>query len=188
MPANDPKKTTPTPAQPTQPAPPGVRGQPAGGSDGDAHDLRELFVFRAGGRLFAVYREEVEATAANLRPAPLPFAPPAVLGVVPLRGRSRTALDPLKLFAPGATADTSHRLFVALAGDEQLALACDEEAESFTVSPAEVTRPAVSDAADADSTPARGHVERGGATVTLLDPSRLFEAAMRGTDRRRRRA
>jgi chemotaxis signal transduction protein len=152
---------------------------------GPAQQLRELFVFRAGARRFAVFREEVEATAENLRPAPLPFAPRAVLGVVALRGRVRTALDPLKLFAaPDETSSDSTqqpRLFVALAGDEQLALACDSAEESFTISTDEL-RP------DADpDTPARGLVAHEASEVTVLDPSRLFDAAMRGRDRRRRR-
>ena len=151
--------------------------------------LRELFVFRAGARRLAVFREEVEAVAENLRPAPLPFAPRAVLGVVALRGRVRTALDPLKLFA--APADQSNEtslaasrppcLFVALAGDEQLSLACDSAEESFTISTDEL-RP------DPDpEAPARGLVTHEGHDVTVLDPARLFDAAMRGRDRRRRR-
>ena len=161
----------------------------AGGHGGDTHGLRELFVFRAGARRFAVFREEVEATAENLRPAPLPFAPRAVVGVVALRGRVRTALDPLKLApAPAAPADDTSpisdrppRLFVAFAGDEQLALACDAAEEPFTIS-AEELRPA----ADAEA-PARGLVTHDAREVTVLDPARLFDAAMRGRDRRRRR-
>ena len=158
-------------------------------NESGARRLRELFVFRAGARRFAVFREEVEDVAEHLRPAPLPFAPPAVLGVVSLRGRVRTALDPLKLTpasaaAPGETHHTPTRpprVFVALAGDEQLALACDSTEESFTISPDEL-RPAPDPEA-----PARGLVTHDDGEVTVLDPARLFDAAMRGRDRRRRR-
>jgi len=159
----------------------------ADGGDAPAQGLRELFVFRAGARRFAVFREEVEATAENLRPAPLPFAPRAVLGVVSLRGRVRTALDPLRLFAAPSADETSPdsnerpRLFVALAGDEQLALACDSAEESLTISPEEL-RPAPDPEA-----PARGLVTHDAREITVLDPARLFDAAMRGRDRRRRR-
>ena len=166
-----------------------ARGARAGDSPDGSRRLRELFVFRAGARRFAVFREEVEAVAEALRPAPLPFAPRAVLGVVALRGRVRTALDTLKLFA--APADTSNeplatqsrpaRLFVALAGDEQLALACDSAEEPFTISTDEL-RPA----GDPEA-PARGLVTHDASEVTVLDPARLFDAAMRGRDRRRRR-
>ena len=163
---------------------------------GGAHDTRELFVFRAGAQFFAVYAEEVESTADNLRPAPLPFAPPAVLGVVPMRGRMRTALDPLRLLdapappdpeaeaAPAATTHdamkTTPRLFVALTGDEQLALACDSAENPITVQ--------VSQLAPAPDSHVRAHIEHEGRVIILLDPSRLFDAAMRGTDRRRRRS
>jgi chemotaxis signal transduction protein len=166
----------------------GAGGARGGGAAGAAQ-LRELFVFRAGARRFAVFREEVEGVAEGLRPAPLPFAPPAVVGVVALRGRVRTALDPLRLFAApaGAANETPPaparppRLFVALAGDQQLALACDSAEESFTISTDEL-RP------DPDAeAPARGLVAHDASEVTLLDPARLFDAAMRGRDRRRRR-
>jgi purine-binding chemotaxis protein CheW len=149
--------------------------------------LRELFVFRAGARRFALFREEVEGVAEGLRPAPLPFAPASVLGVVSLRGRVRTALDPLKLFAapPDPADETTRaqtqppRLFIALAGDEQLALACDTAEEPVTISTDEL-RPD-------EEAPARGLVTHEGRDVTVIDPSRLFDAAMRGRDRRRRR-
>ncbi|HEV2763223.1 MAG TPA: chemotaxis protein CheW, partial [Pyrinomonadaceae bacterium] len=60
-------------------------------SHGDT--TRELLLLEAGGRVFALAAEAVEATAEDLRPTPLPFAPPAVLGVVSLRGHARTVLD-----------------------------------------------------------------------------------------------
>jgi chemotaxis signal transduction protein len=184
---------------------------------------REVFVLRAGARLFAVAAEEVEATAEGLTPAPLPFAPPSVVGVVSVRGRVRTALDPLRLARDGeadaapsnsddgdgdsnaanaanatdvmkdagearaqmARAQTSAappRLFVALRGDEQLALACDDAEGVIDVARSRITPPA-----DARA-PALGTFEHAGSSVTLLDTSRLFEAAMQGTDRRRKRS
>jgi chemotaxis signal transduction protein len=202
---------------------------------------RELLLLRAGRRLFAVPAEEVEATAEGLVPAPLPFAPPTVLGVVSVRGRVRTALDPLRLTRADKTVDAAHsnshdatpphdasanntndandvsdinntndtndvgdtsntndvnevnaaraqtvttppRLFVALRGDEQLALACDAAEVSIHVAHARVAP-----STDARS-PALGTFEHAGSLVTLLDTSRLFEAAMLGTDRRRKRS
>jgi chemotaxis signal transduction protein len=162
----------------------------------EARGGRELFVLRAGRRLFAVPAEEVEATAEGLVPAPLPFAPPSVVGVVSVRGRVRTALDPLRLARdddPAAVISNSHdagdqaeamktRLFVALRGDEQLALSCDSTEGAIRVARARITPPA-----DARS-PALGTFEHAGSLVTLLDTSRLFEAAMQGTDRRRKRS
>jgi chemotaxis signal transduction protein len=133
---------------------------------------RGLFVLRAGGRLFAVRAEEVEGVAEAAEPVPLPHAPAAVLGVVSVRGRMYTLLDTAALFpAPGPNADAHAaapralrpRFAVALRGDEQLALAADE-----------VEGPRDADAA-------------GAAPSHVLDPTRLFDAAMQGTERRRQR-
>ena len=149
-----------------------------------AQGRRELLLLHRAGRAFAVYGEEADGVAEWRRPAPLPNAPRAVLGVVPLRGRMRTVLDP----AAVPETDTEEEdaplssetpaFIVALRGDEQLALAC-ERAERVEASP------------DADSAPSAPHVRAsfnlGPTRVTLLDPSRLFEAAMRGHERRRGR-
>jgi chemotaxis signal transduction protein len=146
---------------------------------------RELFMMRAGEHLFAVFAEEVEGEAEGLTPTPLPNAPSSVVGVVSLRGRIRTALDPAQLFADTPTPQTSThapRLFVALRGDEQLALACDAASERIEIAVADILP--LTDA----HAPAHGTVERSGARITLLDPARLFEAAMRGIDRRRKRS
>lgn len=175
-------------------------------ADADAEDTRRaLFMMRAGGRLFAVESVEVEATSEGLLPAPLPFAPPAVLGIVALRGRMRTAIAPLRLSQSGdrpppsnaplrPTTDDEHapddaphgparpRFFIALRGDEQLALACEAVEATIEVAPAEL-RPA-----PADAPHARAIFEHGGSRVTLLDTARLFDVAMRGTERRRKRS
>ena len=144
-----------------------------------AEEARELLVMHRRGRAFAVYAEEAEAVLEGRRPAPLPHAPRAVLGVVPLRGRMRTLLDPAAILENHAEDDADAPPFiVTLRGDEQLALAC-ERAERLEASPA---------AADDPSPPhVRASFSLGPLSVTLLDPSHLFEAAMRGTDRRRPR-
>jgi chemotaxis signal transduction protein len=131
---------------------------------------RELLVLRARGRLFAVYAEEAEGVAEAAEPVPLPHAPAAVLGVVSIRGRMYTLLDTAALLpgrdpnadAPATPRTERPRFAVALRGDEQLALAADE-----VEGPLEL---------DADTAPPQ-----------LLDPARLFDAAMRGTERRRQR-
>jgi chemotaxis signal transduction protein len=161
---------------------------------------REMFVMRAGGRLFAVYAEEVEATAENLTATPLPHAPEAVCGVVSLRGRVRTVLDTRRIIAAheptgalaadstnptDATDANDHpatRFFVALKGDEQLALACDGAEGLIEIAPEKLSH-----LHDAQS-PALATFEHRGLTVTLLDPARLFDAALQGVDRRRKRS
>ena len=138
---------------------------------GAARTTRGLLVLRAGGRLFAVHAEEAEGVAEAAEPVPLPHAPAAVLGVVCVRGRMYTLLDTAALLSPGDPNADAHpdpragrpRFAVALRGDEQLALAADE-----VEGPVEL---------DADS-----------ASPHILDPTRLFDSAMRGTERRRQRS
>src|SRR5947199_9256317 len=85
--------------------------------------LRDLFSFSAGDAIFAIFAEDVEATAERIRPAKLPHAPAAVLGIVSVRGRMVTTLDPLALTNRGGRDwSTEVRRVVPLAADEELAL------------------------------------------------------------------
>lgn len=147
---------------------------------------RALILLEAGGRLLALPAEALEATAEDLRPTPLPFAPPAVLGVVSLRGRVRTVLDAGALLPPeGAPTDAGEdgppRVFVALHGDEQLALAARRVLRA-EVSPEAFEPPP----ADAPALVVAAFI-RDGRQVFLLEPARLFDAALSGAERRRKR-
>jgi chemotaxis signal transduction protein len=150
---------------------------------------RELLLMRAGQLAFAVYAEEVETVTPWSKPAPLPHAPPAVLGVIAARGRMRTVLDPLQLLseAGGTEADGSaspapaYDFVSCLRGDEQLAVAFESAARAHLDPNELLTHDAT------DGLPARGLLVRGGETVFLLDPAKIFAAAMRGTERRRAR-
>ncbi|PYS97256.1 MAG: hypothetical protein DMF65_12055 [Acidobacteria bacterium] len=146
---------------------------------------RELLLLRAGAHAFAVFADETDGVADGLKPTPLPHAPRAVLGVVCVRGRMRTVLDPLALVGDNEeteSATASTPLFiVALRGDEQLALAAESDAGVVRINIDNITPP---DTADPSL---RGTFEHDGARVLVLDPSRLFDAALRGTERRRRR-
>ena len=147
---------------------------------------RALLLLRAGGVAFAVYADECECVTPWSEPAPLPHAPATVLGVAPVRGRMRTVLDPARLFE---TSGSSHErrpsepaLIASLNGDEQLALAVETSAAATLHAGDELSPP------DPPALPTRGTFERDGETVHLLDPARLFDAAMSGTERRRQRA
>ena len=144
---------------------------------------RALLLLRAGGSAFAVYADECECVTPWAEPAPLPHAPASVLGVVSVRGRMRTVLDPARLFdAPGPAQEHSPTLLASLAGDEQLSLAV-ETSEPFETNPDAPLSPAPS-----PLFPVRGTLRHNDETVHLLDPARLFDAAMRGTERRRQRS
>ena len=158
---------------------------------------------RTGARRFAVYADEVEATSENSRPTPLPFAPAPVRGVVSQRGRILTLIDPLPLLPgltttglplPSSAAATAQAgappaphtslVVVALKGDEQLALAVESIEDEIELYDTEAGG-AAEDAPD--SSPLRRIVQHDAHAVALLDPARLFDAAMRGVERRRRR-
>ncbi len=150
-------------------------------------ETRELFVLSAGGQLFAVGAEETDGVAEGLTPALLPDAPAAVLGVVSVRGRMRTLLYPPALFTQAharedANAVVAPRFIVALGGDEQLALAADAVEGVITVNAEPLS------ASDTHESPSLATLEHEGRRLQLLDTSRLFDAAMRGTERRRPRA
>jgi chemotaxis signal transduction protein len=145
-------------------------------------------------RLFAVYADEVEATSENLTPTPLPFAPAPVRGVVSQRGRIFTVIDPLLLLQPdaaptGAPADapalaplsmqTSTPFIVALRGDEQLALSVERIEHELEFFDDEADAPA--------SSLLRRTIRHQTGDIALLDPAHLFDAAMKGVERRRRR-
>jgi chemotaxis signal transduction protein len=160
---------------------------------------RELLLLRAGARVLAVFADETEGVAEGLKPAPLPHAPRAVLGVVCVRGRMFTALDPTALASAetgdegadaaaqgeGVSQRKTPRTFVALAGDEQLALAVDK-----VEGPVEVNAGALNAAApasDDSALPLLATLEHAGARVLVLDASKLFDASTRGSERRRQR-
>jgi chemotaxis signal transduction protein len=142
----------------------------------------ELLLMRAGHLLFAVRAAEVETVTPWSRPAPLPHAPAAVLGVVSARGRMRTVLDPARLLEGGdEQAEMTYDFVACLRGDEQLALAF-ESAERAHLGADELEAPPT----DAVG-PVHGSFARGVETVLVLDSSKLFAAAVRGTERRRPR-
>lgn len=167
----------------------------AGRLSSDAPRRRRLFVMRAAGahRLFAVYADEVEATSENpTMPTPLPFAPAPVRGVGSLRGRILTVIDPLLLLphdaatssaAPTPDAHTRASLIVALKGDEQLALAVESVEHELELFDDETN--AATDTSN--NLPLRRTIRHRAGDILLLDPARLFDAAMQGVERRRRR-
>lgn len=149
----------------------------------DRDEQRGLLLMRAGAHAVAVYAEEADGVAEWREPVPLPHAPPAVLGVVNVRGRMRTVIDPAALLGPppeGEAAGEAPRLVVILRGDEQLALAV-AHAENVSA-PAELAPP------DAPAPVLRATLSHHGRTVHLLDPAHLFAAATQGAERRRKRS
>ena len=150
--------------------------------------LHDLVPFVAGDRVFAVFAHQVESTAESKSPAPLPHAPPAVLGVVCVRGRMLTVMDPAALLT-GEKAEWPESLpsIIALSGDEQLALAASERRDTITIASTDIQ--AISDADEENDSHqvALGVARYAGEEITVLNVENLFAAAMRRKERRRRR-
>ncbi len=149
--------------------------------------LRDLFAFSAGNRIFAVFEDQVEGTAEGKRPARLPHSPPSVLGIVCVRGRMLTTLDPVALIGDEpATWPNELPLVIALRGDEQLALAADSLRETVTISEADIEPVEANQPEQVDAV-LIGVARYGGEKLTILNANSLFAAAFQRPERRRRR-
>jgi purine-binding chemotaxis protein CheW len=149
--------------------------------------LYDLVPFTAGERVFAVFADQVESTAEAKLPAPLPDAPAAVLGVVCVRGRMLTVLDPFALVTGEANSWPEVLAnVIALSGDEQLALAASERLDTITISATDIESPSPADEENLGRV-ALGIARYGGQEITVLSVARLFAAALRRKERRRRR-
>ena len=162
----------------------------------NAPDLR-LLVLHAGGRLFGVDMAAVAHTGdetcdfAAPQPTPIPGAPPPVRGVVHIRGRLYTVIDPALMFATNedtATQVTTDRAatslrVVPLRGKEQLAIAIKRIEEIISICAANIE-------SLTEETHAAKGIVRGndGQDILVLDTSKLFTAATQGMERRRRRS
>lgn len=147
----------------------------------------ELFVFEANGRAFAVPADEVSETAERKLSARLPHAPKSVLGVVCVRGRMLTVLDPLALVKEGYQWPDILPLIVALRGDEQLALAADRPGDIFQVHSDQLLGSVKKSSLETSDSAIVGTINHGERAVLLLNSRQLFATATDTVERRRRR-
>lgn len=143
----------------------------------------KLRTFRVGPFLFGIFEEEIATVAEWRPPAPLPHAPSAVLGVVSIQGRMLTVLDPAELLDETSRQNgISWNSIVALQGDEQLALAVEQELGAIEMTEASLQKPP-----SADNRVVRSVLCEGDQTIDIIEIKELFSTAMRGCERRRRR-
>ena len=153
----------------------------------DEPQLHDLVSFVAGDRVFAVFADQVDGTAEARIPTPLPNAQPAVIGVVCMRGRMLTVLDPIAVLT-GETFGWPATLpsVIALRGDEQLALAAESCRDTITIA-AEDIQPSSETNNDGFEGAVVGTARYAGEEITVLRVESLFAAAVRRKERRRRR-
>jgi len=156
------------------------------GSAGADPQLQDLLPFTIGDRTFAVFTEHVDGTAEGKPFAPLPRAPNAVIGVVCVRGRMLTVLDPTLVFearVPNWQDSLPH--VIVLRGDEQLGLVAETCRDTITISTSDIERPKETDQAGDDFVV--GLVRYAGEEMSILDSTQLFRRAVQRRERRRRR-
>lgn len=166
-----------------------IRG-PAGNSEGVGSDsqvnrvqtTRRVQLLRTGSLVFGVFEDEISTIEKWRQPTQLPQAPRAVLGVVAIQGRILTTLDPVALINANSENDNSERhQIVALRGDDQVALAFEDQGEVLELATKDIQQPA-----HPDGGAVLGTFRNQGQFVYLLDINALFPAAIKGHERRRR--
>jgi chemotaxis signal transduction protein len=151
---------------------------PASNPADSVNESLELRVFTAASFKFAISAREVATVVPWRMPTPLPDAPAGILGVVAVQGRMLTVMDPAILFERESNGKVSRDSIVALRGDEQLALAIDDEGRSVAgvkIEPEETATPAI-----------LGLLKNQGELIFVLDVKQIFSLAIRGRERRRR--
>lgn len=157
-------------------------GEPSllGESDGlEATPTRNLQLLQAGSLQLGIFQNEIATTVEWRDPAPLPYAPRSVLGVVSIQGRMLTVLDLAALLnAQASPSDGPAQHILALRGDEQLALAVDALGETIEVADGEVD---LAEGLFLRVFKYRNH------EISILNTKELFATALHGRERRRRR-
>src|SRR5262245_17237011 len=136
-----------------------------------------LRLLRTGNVDIAVNEDQVLAVIEWREPARLPFAPQTVLGVVTVQGRMLTVLD------TGRVLDldpSQHESILALRGREQLALAGSEQG-SIEINPTDIQ------STTQFGSLSSGTIHKDGRTIHILATDQLFDSALRGHERRRKR-
>jgi chemotaxis signal transduction protein len=142
----------------------------------DSQPTRAVRVMFAGSQCIGLFADEIETIADWRTPTPLPSEPPAVLGVVCIRGRMLTVLDAHALL--GDTSAAKRGKVVSLRGDEQIGLAVDRTGDLVDVDEMK--------SANEMNPLIIGVIEKSDQSVLVLDAQQLFATAMRGRERRRR--
>jgi purine-binding chemotaxis protein CheW len=155
-------------------------------SNSGRSELHDLLPFTLGEKVFAVFTDEVEATAEAKPFARLPRAPNSVIGIVCVRGRMLTVIDPAVLL-DGESCNWTHALpcVIALRSEEQLALVAETYRDTITIADADIER--ATEAPAAGDQLVIGHVVYASERIAILNTSRLFGRVVQRRDRRRRR-
>lgn len=129
--------------------------------------------FRVENQHYALDILRVQEVLASAEIEPVPGTPPAVMGVINLRGRIVTVVDLRRCLGfAAASAEGPCCVIVAELEDEPVGLRVDGIAEIHNIAAAAI-KPAPPTQGRLPDPLLRGIVSRGGAMLTLLDADRL---------------
>lgn len=155
-------------------------------STDEGAQLHDVLPFTIGDQTFAVFTDQIDATAEARPVAPLPKAPTAIVGVVCVRGYMVTVLDAAAILTGAQKKWPASLPFVlVLRGDDQLGLAAETCRDTITISAEDIEATDSND--DSDAPIALGSVTYAGERMVILDAVRLFRHAIQHRERRRRR-
>lgn len=144
-------------------------------NSGDGRERAELLVAKRGGCLFGVFAKDSDGIVNWKAPTPLPGAAAAIQGLICVRGRMFTVIDPALLGTGNAPAQ-ANRFVILLNGAEQLALGVERVTSISEIYLDEI----YVDEIDSDQHrpgPMIGRWTDGAQDVVILDPHCLFVAA-----------
>jgi purine-binding chemotaxis protein CheW len=99
-------------------------------ADTDTGDSAEILVFEVAGQRYGLWAGDVRELLRAVAIVPLPQAPPAILGVIDLRGRAVPVLDLRRRFGlPPRELDPAEHLIIAAAGPRLVGLRVDRAIE-----------------------------------------------------------
>ena len=146
----------------------------AGNDAVNDRERRELLVAVRCGRTLGVFAAETDGIITWKDPSPLPGARPTVLGLVCVRGRMYTVIDPRELTGTECLDQAAPAAFIVLlGGDGQLALAV-EKVNSITEIFVDEIQPHIG---GDDRSLFFGQWSDSTGTVGVIDPARIFAAA-----------
>jgi chemotaxis signal transduction protein len=140
---------------------------------------RPLRILHIGSVNLGVFEDQVLTITEFSTPAPLPFSPDSVLGIVSIEGRMVTVLDAAASL--GSETSSKRKLIVTFRGDEQLALVADEAEPPVEIRLEQIAKNG------SESKLLKGTIRQGERDIQLLDVSKLFSGIIQGRERRRRR-
>jgi purine-binding chemotaxis protein CheW len=138
----------------------------------------ELLMFAMAGEQYAIDIERIAEIINPRKPTPVPNAPPAVVGIISLRGTIVTMLDLRRELGhdPGYTAGPETRTIVVEDGGGLAGFVVDRVLRVVKVAVSEIqSHPVVSPAEQRDAI--RGVFRHGSALTVILDIEKLLGAS-----------